>query len=157
MLTVADRLDLAELSARYAMLVDRRDFGTLVELFTPDAELVLPDPPASLAPIRPVTGRAAIGDSMVHLSDIPVTLHAVLGTVIDQADDPTRAVGRVTAEAHHLTTRDDQHRNLVWYLHYDDEYRRIGGAWQISRRSVQIDWIETRPVRSRRTGDLEDQ
>lgn len=154
MLTIADRLDLADLSARYAQYVDQREFGLLVELFTPDAELWLPDPPESLGPVRQLVGRAAIAGSMRHLQDIPVTLHAVLGTVIEGAGRAGQASGRVAAQAHHLMVSDDQRRDLVWYLHYDDEYLRSGESWLISRRSLQIDWIETRKVRSLRPAEL---
>lgn len=154
MLTFADRVELAELPARYAMHVDRRDWEPLAELFTADAELLLPDPPQSLAPVTLVAGRPAIIGAMAHLQSIPVTLHAVLGMVIDPAG-PGLATGWITGEAHHLTMRGEQQRDLVWYLHYDDEYRQADGHWRIARRSIHVDWIETRPVRSSRA-DIEE-
>jgi len=146
----ADRLDIAELSARYAHHVDRRDWAALTELFTPDAELLQPDPPQSLQPVRTVAGRPAIIEAIQALQDIPVTLHAVLGAVIDFGEDTDTATGWVTGQANHVTSSGDRHRNLVWYLHYQDEYRRTDDGWRIARRAVHIDWIETRPVRLRR-------
>ena len=153
MLSVADRIELAELSHRYAHFVDRREFELLAGVFTTDAELVMPDPPDTLGPITSLTGRRAIIDSMHHLTDIPVTLHAVLGSVLVPGPAPELATGSVTAEAHHLTNHRDQHRDLVWYLHYEDRYRRQDGQWLIARRALQIDWIETRPVRRCRTAN----
>jgi 3-phenylpropionate/cinnamic acid dioxygenase small subunit len=150
MSAATDRLEIAELSARYALYVDQRDWLALAELFTPDAELLQPDPPQSLTPVRSVIGPNAIIDAMHALESIPVTQHAVLGTVIDLGDEPDTASGWITGQANHVTTHDDKHRNLVWYLHYRDEYRRTDDGWRIARRAVHIDWIETRPVRLHR-------
>lgn len=49
-LSVAERLELSELVHRYAYYVDARRFDEVAELFTADAELVLPDPPHHLEP-----------------------------------------------------------------------------------------------------------
>ncbi|WP_018179398.1 nuclear transport factor 2 family protein [Jongsikchunia kroppenstedtii] len=149
MSSVADRLDIADLVARYAHYVDRRDWLALAELFTADAELLQPDPPRSLEPARSLVGRDAILVAMHALDDIPVTQHAVLGTVIDFGG-PDTATGWVTGQANHVTSDADKHRNLVWYLHYQDEYRHTPNGWRIARRAVHIDWIETRPVRLHR-------
>ena len=57
-LTVADRLALTDLVHRYAAAVDDRRFDDVVELFTSTAELVLPDPPRSLDPVRRIARSA---------------------------------------------------------------------------------------------------
>jgi hypothetical protein len=145
-----DREQIRDLSHRYAYHVDRRELEQVCRLFTVDGTLVLPDPPTHLEPVREFQGRQSIAVRMQSLLDIPVTLHAVLGVVIED-DGDRRAVGSVTGEAHHLTEDDaGQITDWVWYLHYFDTYERIDGDWRIAERRLHIDWIETRPVRRRR-------
>src|SRR5690606_32219407 len=50
-LSTGDRVELADLVARYALHVDRRDLAALAGLFTDDAVLVLPDPPERMGPV----------------------------------------------------------------------------------------------------------
>jgi ketosteroid isomerase-like protein len=149
-ITAADRDEISALVQRYAQLVDRREIAAAADLFTDEAVLALPDPPARLGPVRPHAGRAEITRALRSLQDIPVTLHAVLGLVID-ADGAGGAVGSVTGVAHHVTDRPNgTTADLVWYLHYADTYQHDHGRWLIASRALQIDWIETRPVRHRR-------
>ena len=42
---------------------------------------------------------------------------------------------------------DEQITDVAWHLRYDDEYVRTDSGWRISRRTLTIDAIETRPVR----------
>jgi hypothetical protein len=152
MITSADREEISALVQRYAHLVDRREVAAVADLFTDDAVLTLPDPPAALGPVRPYAGREEITRALWPLHDIPVTLHGILGLVIDaDADDAGTAHGSVTGVAHHVTDRPHgTTANLVWYLRYADTYRRDNGRWRMAGRALQIDWIETRPVRHRR-------
>ncbi|MCW3843351.1 nuclear transport factor 2 family protein [Micromonospora yasonensis] len=150
MITAVDRAEISELVHRYAHLVDNREIGAVAELFMDAGVLVLPDPPAELGPVRQYAGRAQIVRALRSLSGIPVTLHAVLGLVVDP-DGAGGAVGSVAGAAHHVSDRPDgTTADLVWYLRYADTYRREDGRWRIFRRALQIEWIETRPVRHRR-------
>lgn len=152
-LTSADRLVLDDLVHRYALLVDQRAFAAVGELFTPDAELVLPDPPAFLDPCTAVNGRDAVTAALGRLTGFDATFHAVVGRIADaDPDRAERATGRVACEAHHVSTGDDgQARDLTWYLHYDDEYALVEGRWLIARRALTIEAITTGPVRKVRT------
>jgi hypothetical protein len=152
-INAADRAQLAALVHRYGHYADRRDFTALVALFTDDAVLVLPDPPARLEPVRIFAGREEISGSMWPLLDVPVTLHGLLGLVFEGDDDGDAATGSIAAVAHHLSDRlDGTTSDLVWHLHYADTYRRVADdGWLIAKRCLQIDWIETRPVRRRRS------
>ncbi|MFV2171522.1 nuclear transport factor 2 family protein [Actinomadura sp. LOL_016] len=145
-LTAGDRIDLRDLVARYALYADRRDLDALGELFAPGAMLVLPDPPASLGPARAFTGRAAIVESLAALGTVPVTSHELAGEVFEAAGEGA-AAGYVTCVAHHITEHDGKLTDLAWHLHYTDAYTRQDGTWRIAHRALQIDWIETRPVR----------
>lgn len=150
-----DRLDLDDLVHRYALLVDQRAFTAVGELFTPDAELVLPDPPTSLRPTVEVRGRDAVIGALGRLTGFAATFHAVVGRVADaDPGDPDRATGRVACEAHHVSVDEDgRARDLTWYLHYDDAYARIDDRWLIARRALSVDVIATGPVRKVRADD----
>lgn len=151
--TTADRLALDDLVHRYTLLVDQRAFAAVGDLFTSDAELVLPDPPSSLQPTVEVLGREAVVTALGRLTGFAATFHAVVGRIADvDADRPDRATGRVACEAHHVSTADDgRAQDLTWYLHYDDEYALVDGRWLIARRALTIEVITTGPVRKVRS------
>ncbi|OBA79614.1 hypothetical protein A5642_00155 [Mycolicibacterium mucogenicum] len=145
-LTVADRLALTDLVHRYAAAVDDRRFDDVVELFTSTAELVLPDPPRSLDPVRYEQGHDGMRTAMAALSGVARTQHEIVGEVYTDAADHAR--GRITCVAHHWTRgADSGGTDLVWHLRYDDEYVPSGDGWRIRRRALTINAIETRPVR----------
>ncbi|WP_408897179.1 nuclear transport factor 2 family protein [Nocardioides sp. R1-1] len=150
-LTNDDRIALDDLVHRYALLVDGRDFAAVGALFTADALLHLPDPPAALDPSVEVRGRAAIVEALGRLTGFAATFHAVVGRIADPLG-PDRASGRVACEAHHVSVGDDgATRDLTWYLHYADEYARADGRWLIARRALTVEAIATAPVRRVRT------
>ena len=144
-LTAADRLELSELVHRYAGYVDARRFDEVAELFTADAELVLPDPPERLEPCVRRTGRAGVLDAMAALAGITRTLHGILGEVYDGAEGT--ATGDVAGVAHHWIEADGKVTDHLWYLRYRDTYHRVGNAWRITQRALTIDAIETRTAR----------
>ncbi|BBX44836.1 hypothetical protein GCM10009641_25720 [Mycobacterium cookii] len=148
MLDAADRAALGDLVHCYAALVDDRHFSSAAELFTDDAELTLPDPPSTLEPVVHHRGRAAIGDALATVAATIRTQHAIVGEVYDANPRSGTARGRIACIAHHWIAHDDEIRDVVWHLRYDDEYRRAkSGSWRIQRRALTIDAIETRPAR----------
>ncbi|MGX9672774.1 nuclear transport factor 2 family protein [Mycobacterium sp. HM-7] len=145
-LTVADRLALTDLVHRYAAAVDDRRFDDVVELFTSTAELILPDPPRALDPVRPELGHEGVRAAMATLSGVARTQHEIVGEVYTDAADHAR--GRITCVAHHWTRgADSDLTDLVWHLRYDDEYVQTDDRWRIRRRALTLNAIETRPVR----------
>ena len=148
-LTAADRLELSELVHRYAGYVDARRFGDLAELFTTDAELVMPKPPKHLEPCVSRTGHAGVLDAMTALTGITRTHHGILGEVYAGAGDT--AIGEITGVAHHWIEAGDKVTDHVWYLRYRDVYQRVGPAWRIAIRALTIDAIETRTTRQVRS------
>lgn len=142
-------MELTDLIDRYAALVDERRFEDLAGLFTTDAELVTPGPPAGPDPARSHHGREGVLAAMSPLGDLRSTLHGVLGRVLDSGDGPGEAVGRISCVAHHLSARaEGDLTDLVWYLHYDDRYRRQDDRWLIRRRAITVQWTEVRRPRS---------
>jgi hypothetical protein len=146
-LNAFDRLALSDLVHLYASAVDDRRFDDVVELFTANAELRLPDPPRALEPVRHHHGRDGVRAAMAALAAVARTEHAIVGEVYAPGDDADYALGRITCIAHHWTVADGQTTDLVWHLRYDDEYSRTRAGWRIHGRALTINAIETRPVR----------
>lgn len=146
-LSIADRLDLSDLVHRYASHVDARRFDEITELFTPTAQLIVPEPPDRLDPAVCHDGATGIVTAMASLGGITRTHHAIVGEVYTGAASAEIATGAITGVAHHWADTDAQITDTVWYLHYADEYRCTDTGWRIARRAVAIDAIETRPMR----------
>ncbi|GAB3477669.1 nuclear transport factor 2 family protein [Nocardiopsis coralliicola] len=153
----ADAAALAALAARYAARVDARDTAGAAALFTADADLVLPDPPADLGPVRRVRGRAAIAAALDLPGSLLLTFHALAGHTADAGPGPDTASGRTACVAHHLSHTGSGTADLVWHLHYADDYRREDGTWLFRRRRLYIDFIATAPVRRWRPPDQQEQ
>jgi 3-phenylpropionate/cinnamic acid dioxygenase small subunit len=147
MLAVPDRAGISDVVHRYAAAVDDRQFDSAVELFTNTAELILPDPPTALEPVRRHSGHAAIRTAMAAVAATIRTEHAIVGEVYDDGPQPDTARGRIACVAHHWSQREDQLTDVVWHLRYDDEYRRTDTGWRFARRALTLNAIETRPVR----------
>jgi 3-phenylpropionate/cinnamic acid dioxygenase small subunit len=146
-LSVPDRLALSDLVHRYAAAVDDQDFATALGLFVSDAELVLPEPPEVLTPVRHHRGPDEVGAALTAATTVGRTYHAIGSEVYACDANPDLAQGRIAASAHHWSRRDEGIVDLVWYLRYDDEYVRTESGWRIARRALTIDAIKTRPAR----------
>jgi len=143
-----DGWELLDLVHRYAARVDDRDLAGAAALFAADGVLATPSPPTSLDPVDEATGTTAVAAALERLAELPLTVHAVTGAVFDRdrPAGPDSARGRVTATAHHVTTRADGVVDLVWHLRYRDSYRRTADGWRFARRALHIDLIESRRV-----------
>lgn len=146
-LTVADRLALTDLVHRYAAGIDETDLDTVVGLFTADGELVLPDPPDVLTPVRSHRGPQALRTALAAATRVGRTHHSIASEVYRAGVTPDTAHGRIAAQAHHWSRRDDSITDLVWYLHYVDDYARADSGWLLARRRLVIDAIETHSAR----------
>jgi ketosteroid isomerase-like protein len=143
----ADRTELSALVHRYAAGVDDRDVDGVVELLSPDAELVLPNPPDVLVPVRAHRGADAIRAALEAVTTVGRTHHSIGSEVYHCGAQDDVAHGRIGGTAHHWTRDHDTVTDLVWYLRYDDDYRRTESGWLLTRRALTIDAIETRPAR----------
>lgn len=141
------RAALSDIVHRYAANVDDREFDAVAGLFTPDAELLVPAPPADLRPIHAHRGQEAIGAAVAAVATVARTEHAIIGEVYDAGTRPGTARGRIACVAHHWDARDAGAVDVAWHLRYDDEYALTDAGWRISRRALTINAIETRPVR----------
>jgi 3-phenylpropionate/cinnamic acid dioxygenase small subunit len=156
MARATNRPGISDLVHRYAAAVDDRQFDSAVALFTETAELVLPDPPTALEPVHRHRGHTAISAALAAVATVIRTEHAIVGEVYDDTPRPDVAHGRVACVAHHWSKAADQLTDVVWHLRYDDDYQLTDAGWQIARRALTINAIETRPVRRLRiTGPSE--
>jgi 3-phenylpropionate/cinnamic acid dioxygenase small subunit len=147
-LRLDDRAALSDLVHRYAAGVDDRQFDSVIELFTHDAELILPDPPTALEPVRHHRGQAAIREAVAAVKATIRTQHAIVGEVYDADHHRGIARGRISCVAHHWVRHNDQIRDVTWHLRYQDEYRHTADAgWRIRLRTLVIDAIDTRSIR----------
>ncbi|MCI4675671.1 nuclear transport factor 2 family protein [Candidatus Mycolicibacterium alkanivorans] len=144
---MADRLDLSALVHRYAAAVDDRDIDAAIGLLTSDAHLILPNPPDVLTPVREHRGADAIRAALAAVTTVGRTHHSIDSEVYRAGAEDHVAHGRIGGTAHHWTRQHDTIADLVWYLRYDDDYRRTDSGWRIARRALTIDAIETRPAR----------
>jgi ketosteroid isomerase-like protein len=152
-LSADDRAALSDLVHRYAARIDDRQFDLAADLFTPDAELILPEPPATLEPIRRQHGHAAISAAIAAVASTIRTQHAIVGEVYDSDPRSGVARGRIACVAHHWVRHEEQLRDVTWHLRYEDEYRRAADAgWRIRLRALTIDAIDSRPMRQVRPG-----
>jgi SnoaL-like domain len=152
-LTAEIRAALSDLVHRYAAGVDDRQFEAVTDLFIPEAELILPEPPTSLEPVAQCRGHAAIRAAVAAVASTIRTQHAIVGEVYDADPRPGIARGRIACVAHHWIRHEDQTRDVTWHLRYQDEYQRTADTgWRILRRALTIDAIDSRPVRQVRPG-----
>lgn len=147
-LSTDDRVSLQDLIARYAALVDAREFEAVSRLFCTDGLLRTPAPPSELEPVNTLRGREAISTELHRLQGFSSTLHGVLGAVFDPIEgEPDRATGQITAVAHHVSLTEDGPRDLVWHLRYRDTYQRDGARWLIAERAITIAMIEVHSLK----------
>ncbi|MCV7413368.1 hypothetical protein AWC05_03345 [Mycobacterium florentinum] len=146
-LSANDRCALSDVVHRYAAGVDDRQFDAVTALFTADAELIVPEPPAVLTPVHSHRGRPAIATAVAAVAAVARTEHAIIGEVYDQGPRPGTARGRIACVAHHWTQRADGVIDAAWHVRYHDEYESTEAGWRIARRSLTVNAIETRPVR----------
>ncbi|WP_327028880.1 nuclear transport factor 2 family protein [Micromonospora sp. NBC_01740] len=150
-LDAADLTALRVLSETYAAAADDRDAAAVGALFVPDGVLVVPDPPAHLDAHVSHVGRPAVVAALGALAGTLATTHVVAGA--RYLPTSTGARGRVRGTAHHLLSGREGPSDLVWFLHYDDEYARTDDGWAFTRRAVTINWIERHRVSAIRTDE----
>lgn len=144
-LAPADHLALADLVHRYAAGVDDRDLDAVTALFCADATMTAPVDPGRSPDTVTHDGLVAITAALGAVRRLPVTVHAVVGTVFD-AVTADEARGRVACVAVHAFERDGGARDDTWHVVYRDRYRRTDAGWRFASRTLE--------VRLRGTGDV---
>jgi hypothetical protein len=117
--------EIKQLKARYCRFLDTKDWAGYRRLFTDDALIESSRVFASIDEF--VTGLSAamtptISTHHVHSPEIVLT-----------GEHSARGIWAMFDRVEFLETRDDGSRGIVGYGHYQEEYRRDGGEWRISR------------------------
>lgn len=155
-----DELELRGLSTSYAAAVDFRDGDRFAALFVEDGELVVPDYPADFRPVITRSGHEQLRRIPQALDHYRCTFHQMSNH--EFSIDGNTANGNVRGVAHHLTAAaavrptfpagaavpetPSDGSDLIWYIRYRDDYRRVDNGWRFARRSVHLQWVEERPV-----------
>ncbi|SPA54556.1 nuclear transport factor 2 family protein [Cupriavidus taiwanensis] len=125
------------LTCRYAQAVDRRDFPSLAELFSPDAWLS--------GPGFRLDGAQAIVDGMAALGQYRATQHHLHQQTVVLAGDA--ATAETYCVANHLYEQDGVQRKLDWGIRYQDRLERWQGRWRFAARELVVDWTQDLPLR----------
>lgn len=133
---LVDRAEIADLSSRYALVVDQREFSRLGEVFTADAVLD--------------TGRvqrqglAEIIAAMEGLHRYEATSHIMGQQLLELIDGEVRGVSY--CEAHHLVVADDERIDRVMHIRYHDLFAQVVDGWRIARRRLVTVWTAEQRV-----------
>lgn len=134
-----DKLELHDLVLRYARACDNCDGEEFARLFAADGEMVMAG--------QTITGR----DAIVEIAPMTLkkmyfrTMHLVHNDLAWVEGETAR--GETYCVAHHLTkNEDDTATDLVMCIIYDNEFRKIDGRWQFSRRTLNFKWTQTETV-----------
>lgn len=124
----ADRLDIVEMTARYARAVDYREIDDMDQLFTPDCVVLGVEP-------EPIRGLDA-WKLWLHtaLKRFGATQHLFGNHLVDvRADEATM---RSALQATHIM-RDEPKEALVLTATYYDELIRTPGGWRITEHKLE--------------------
>jgi SnoaL-like protein len=135
-----DHLALSDLSVRYAAAADSRDGAAFAGLFEPDGELVVPTYPEGFHPVVTRVGHEQLHRVPAALDRYAATFHVVANLRFDVDGDA--ADGTVQCIAHHVSGAPPEATDTVWFIRYEDDYRRREGWWRFRRRVLHLQWVE---------------
>lgn len=149
MLSFEDKYHIEELLRREAHLLDDRRFREWLDLFTDDAEYVIPLNEATQGDVPPA-GHPIVKDSKEMLlarvmkdetgfshAEIPesMTCHLITNVVVDEIDG-----GEVEVRSAFLVRQGRKIRDEAWWVgHRTDRMRREAGEWRIAHRVITLD------------------
>lgn len=133
-----DEAAIRRLAALYARAMDRNEPQLLAGIFTADAV---------------IEGIGFVMQGHQQICGIPAMLKGMYSRTLHQVYNQTVIVSGDSAEAetycsaNHLTDLGGgSASNLAWAMRYQDQLQRHNGQWRFQRRTVVIDWTETRPA-----------
>lgn len=149
--TERDLHEIRALVDAYAYAVDHRDEPMLTALFTPDAALIRPASMVGRGQHAALSGIGLPGEILAGIAHLRSTRHTVAQQVLLGAGTTTTVEAETYCTAHHIYARrtDDKaevHRDNRMHVRYRDTFVRQDGRWWISRRELQVDFIEDVPV-----------
>ncbi|MEY9211787.1 nuclear transport factor 2 family protein [Thermobifida halotolerans] len=138
-LSVQDRLDIADVLARYCVALDSRDWNLLERVFTPDAV-------AAYGRVGDPRGLPAIvGVVRASLEPLDASQHFI-GTSLVEPDGEGGARGRTYLIAQHVRNQTPGGDQYVIAGTYVDRFVRTPGGWRISERRLVHTWTRGNPA-----------
>ncbi len=138
------RAELADLAFDYAQAVDRGDADRLCALFTDDARV------GGMDDHVPVfEGHEGLRRMIAQVDQAFVkTMHNVFNQTFEMGEQD-RATGETYCLASHVIEQPGgQWELLDMAIRYHNAYERKEGIWKFARRRLEVEWIETRPVKA---------
>ncbi|MGH8963616.1 MAG: aromatic-ring-hydroxylating dioxygenase subunit beta [Jatrophihabitantaceae bacterium] len=149
MLTFEDKCRIEELLRREAYLLDDRKFREWLELFTDDAEYLIPLNEALQGDVPPA-GHPIVRDSKEMLlarvlkdetgfshaeTPVSMTCHLITNVVVDESPKEDAEV-----RSAFLVRQGRKIRDEAWWVgHRTDLVRRVEGEWRIAHRVINLD------------------
>jgi ketosteroid isomerase-like protein len=127
---IADRLEIIELAARHAFLLDSRNLDTIMDLWTDDDPVFDQE---NLG-LKKYVGKEAIRDYLVTdaVGNLDATCHLMSNHIVENITDDT-ATG-----CHTVLMKGDVKGGgpCEATVYYDDRYVREDGRWKLASRTV---------------------
>ena len=140
---LADQAALRRTAELYAQGADRKDKALWQQVLAGDCVIQ--------GPGFTIEGRNANLGSIDALGQMfRATVHRVHNLVA--TIDGDEATGETYCTADHLLP--DADMILAWTIRYQDQWRREDGIWRFTRRTLVVEWEETRPVTVRDAGQV---
>jgi len=140
---LADQAALRRTAELYAQGADRKDKALWQQVLADDCVIQ--------GPGFTIEGRNANLGSIDALGQMfRATVHRVHNLVA--TIDGDEATGETYCTADHLLP--DADMILAWTIRYQDQWRREDGIWRFTRRTLVVEWEETRPVTVRDAGQV---
>jgi hypothetical protein len=125
-----DRAELRELTARYTLAIDDRDYQTLARLYASNAVYE--------GPFGRAEGRRQVVDYVASRMDLyGPTVHTPHSQVLEFDEDPDRASGIVTSHVEMSMGG----KSVLGAARYYDEYSREEGSWRFFRRDLKFTYV----------------
>jgi uncharacterized protein (TIGR02246 family) len=125
-LSVADRLDILDLAARYNHAIDSGDAETWAATFTPDGVFETAR--------GATTGTAALAEFAATFAErMPGTRHWNSNHVVEGDGD------EATHRCYLQLVRTGEQPGIISTARYEDHLRRVDGAWRFTHRTVVAD------------------
>jgi len=139
---IGDKLAIRELIEAYAHCADRREVEGQMALFTDDTTFIVYMDSRAQEPSYTLNGREALRPIFENLRGYDTTTHFLGQSTLKVEGDA--AMGESYCLAHHLSVVDGHRTMMVASIRYLDEYARQQGRWLFAKRTLLVDWIETR-------------
>lgn len=133
---------LRRLGLCYARAIDRCDADLLLSIFTADGSV------GNLDAADPdFIGHAALRSMVAQVDAMFIkTLHKVHNQLIDRIDGDLASGETYCTACHIMPVPTGGWQVLDMAIRYHDRYRSEGGTWKFASRSLEVEWVETRPV-----------